>query len=194
MNSVLASIRTAAMATLCLSVVTCGIYPLAVWGIARVAFPSQAAGSLIVDSKGAVRGSRWIGQGFTGPTYFHSRPSAAGAAGYDATSSGGSNLGPTSRKLRDAIEERIKVYRSENGLQAGAAVPADAVTASASGLDPHISPANARLQAARVAAARHIPLSRVEALILASTDSPFLGILGEPGVRVLELNLSLDGM
>lgn len=194
MNSLTSSLRAAVMATLVLTAVTCGVYPVAVWGMARLVFPAQAAGSLMVDSKGVVRGSKWIGQGFAGPTYFHPRPSAAGAAGYDATSSGGSNLGPTSQKLRDAIQERITAYRTENGLKPIEAVPADAVTASASGLDPHISPANARIQAARVSAARRIPLSRVEALIQAHTDGPFLGILGEPGVRVVELNLALDGL
>ena len=192
MTSILSSLRAAVMATLVLAVVTCGVYPVIVWGVARIAFPSQAAGSLIVEPDGTVRGSRLLAQGFTAPKYFHPRPSAAGAAGYDATSSGGSNFGPTSQKLRDAIQERVAAYRQENGLKAEDTVPADAVTASASGLDPHISLRNARTQAARVAAARHIPVVKLEALINAHTDASFLGILGEPGVRVLELNLALD--
>jgi K+-transporting ATPase ATPase C chain len=192
MNSFLSSVRAAVMATLVLTVVTCGVYPLIVWGIARIAFPSQASGSLIVGPDGTVRGSGLIAQGFTSPKYFHPRPSSAGANGYDATSSGGSNFGPTSQKLRDAIQERVAAYRQENGLKPDATVPADAVTASASGLDPHISVQNARFQSARVAAARHISVASLEALIQANTDGPSLGILGEPGVRVLELNLALD--
>ena len=192
MTSLLSSLRAAVMATLVLAAVTCGVYPMIVWGVSRIAFPSQAAGSLIVGPDGTVRGSRLLAQGFTAPKYFHPRPSAAGAAGYDATSSGGSNFGPTSQKLRDAIQERVAAYRQENGLKADDAVPADAVTASASGLDPHISPKNARIQAARVATSRHLSAADLEALIKAHTDGPSLGILGEPGVRVLELNLALD--
>ncbi len=192
MNSLLGPVRSAVLATLILAAVTGGLYPLVVWALAQGLFPAQANGSLIVDGDGVVRGSRQIGQGFTGERYFHSRPSAAGANGYDASSSGGSNLGPTSEKLRDLIQERVAVYRAENGVPETNAVPADAVTASASGLDPHISPANARIQAARVARVRGLTSSHVETLIAAHTDPAGLGFLGQPGVNVLTLNLALD--
>ncbi|HVV71765.1 MAG TPA: K(+)-transporting ATPase subunit C, partial [Verrucomicrobiae bacterium] len=141
---------------------------------------------------GIVRGSRLLGQQFSGETYFHSRPSAAGN-GYDASSSGGSNLGPTSKKLSDSIAQNVADYRSQNGLSTNVPVPADAVTASGSGLDPHISPENAQLQAARVAKARGIPIETIRALIFKYTEQPAFGILGDPGVNVLELNLALDG-
>ncbi len=179
------------MVTLALAVVTCGLYPLAVWGIAQAAFRDKANGSLIVEH-GVVRGSRLLAQAFTGEKYFHPRPSAAGANGYDATSSGGSNFGPTSQKLNDAIKDRIATYRTENGLKEGAPVPADAVTASASGLDPHISPANAEVQIARVAKARNLPVAKVRELITANTATADFGIFGDAGVNVLELNLALD--
>ena len=192
MNSLLASLRRAVLATLVLAVVTGGLYPLVVWALAQGLFPVQARGSLVVDANGVIRGSRLIGQGFTGERYFHSRPSAAGANGYDASSSGGSNLGPTSQKLRDLIHERVAVYRAENGVPETNTVPADAVTASASGLDPHISPANARIQATRVARVRGLTPSQVETLITAHTESAGLGFLGQPGVNVLTLNLALD--
>ena len=193
MKLILAEIRTAVMVTLVLAVVCCGLYPLIVFGIGQALFPRQANGSLITDAHGNLRGSRLIGQPFTAEKYFHSRPSAAGN-GYDATSSGGSNLGPTSRKLRDAIAQNAADYRAQNGLTANAPVPADAITASASGLDPHISAANAELQAARVAKARGLALDQVRALIAQHTGGPDLGVLGEPGVNVLELNLALDAM
>lgn len=192
MNSLLGSLRRAVLATLVLAVVTGGLYPLVVWALAQGLFPAQARGSLVVDANGVIRGSRLIGQGFTGERYFHSRPSAAGANGYDASGSGGSNLGPTSQKLRDLIQERVAVYRAENGVPETNAVPADAVTASASGLDPHISPANARIQATRVARVRGLTPSQVETLIAAHTDPAGLGFLGQPGVNVLTLNLALD--
>lgn len=179
------------MATLSLAVVTCGVYPLVVWGISQAAFRDRANGSLIVEH-GVVRGSRLIAQNFTGEKYFHPRPSSAGANGYDATSSSGSNLGPTSQKLNDALKDRIAAYRTENGLKEGAPVPADAVTASASGLDPHISPANAELQVARIAKARGIGPEKVRQLLLEHTDGADLGFLGEAGVNVLTLNLALD--
>ena len=192
MKELLSHLRGAVMATLVLAVVTCGLYPLVVWGISQVAFGDKANGSLIVDKDGTVRGSKLLGQGFTGAKYFHSRPSAAGVNGYDAASSSGSNLGPTSQKLHDAIKDRIAAYRTVNGLKETDPVPADAVTASGSGLDPHISPRNAELQAARVAKARSFSLERVRELVRANTDSAGLGFLGEPGVNVLGLNLSLD--
>jgi len=191
MKDLFIHIRGAVMATLVLSLVCCGLYPLVVFGLAQAAFRDKANGSLIVDGSGKVLGSRLIGQGFTAEKYFHSRPSAAGN-GYDPTSSGGSNLGPTSQKLNDSIKDRVTAYRAENGLAETVMVPADAVTASSSGLDPHISPRNAELQASRVAKARGLDLPTVSALIKAHTDGPDLGILGEPGVNVLELNLALD--
>jgi potassium-transporting ATPase KdpC subunit len=181
------------MATLALAVVCCGLYPLLVFGLGQLLFPDKANGSLIVDAKGTVRGSRLIGQPFTTDKYFHPRPSSAGN-GYDPTSSSGSNLGPTSQKLRDAIAQNVADYRSQNGLATNAPVPADAVTGSGSGLDPHISPDNAQLQAGRVAKARGLAPERVDALIQQYTDSADFGILGEPGVNVLRLNLALDGI
>jgi potassium-transporting ATPase KdpC subunit len=192
MNAFLAQLRGAVLATLVLAAVTCGLYPLAVWGIAQTLFPDQANGSLIVDSAGTVRGSRLLGQGFTAERYFHPRPSAAGANGYDAASSGGSHLGPTSQKLSDQIRDRIAAFRLENGLRETDPVPADAVTASGSGLDPHISIRNAELQAARVARVRGIPREALLELVRANTTSPSLGILGERGVHVLMVNLALD--
>lgn len=179
------------MSTLVLALMCCGFYPIAVWGIAQAVFKDKANGSLIIDSNGMVRGSRLLGQTFSSDRYFHSRPSAAGN-GYDAANSGGSNLGPTSQKLRDAIQERIEAYRRENGLKDTDSIPADAVTASGSGLDPHISKANAHLQLARVAKARGWREERVEKLIDENTDSADWGLFGEAGVNVLSLNRALD--
>ena len=193
MKALLCELRRAAFATLALAVVCCGLYPLVVFGIGQVLFHDKANGSLIVDAGGVVHGSRLIGQPFTADKYFHSRPSSAGN-GYDPTSSGGSNLGPTSQKLRDAIAQNIADYRSQNGLATNALVPADAVTGSASGLDPHISLENAQLQADRVAKARGLTPEHVRELIPQNTDHASLGILGDPGVNVLTLNLSLDAM
>jgi K+-transporting ATPase ATPase C chain len=184
-------IRGAVMSTLMMAIVCCGLYPLVVFGLGQVLFHDQANGSLLIDRTGSVRGSRLIGQQFTLDKYFQSRPSAAGN-GYDATSSGGSNLGPTSQKLSDTIKQNIASYRAENNLDTNTLVPADAVTASGSGLDPHISLRNAELQAPRVAKARNLPLEKVQSLVRANTDAADLGILGEPGVNVLALNLALD--
>ena len=164
--------------TLVLLVITCGIYPALVWGVAQLAFPHQANGSLILRN-GHVIGSELIAQNFTSDRYFHPRPSAAN---YDAMSSTGSNLGPTSKKLADQIAARIERKPA----------PADAVTASASGLDPHISPENARMQAARVARARSMNENQVLALIDQHTEGRFIGVFGEPRVNVLLLNLALD--
>ena len=191
MKEIISHIRGAVMATVVLAVVCCGIYPLIVSGIAQVCFPAKANGSLIVEPNGTVRGSRLLGQPFASDKYFHSRPSAAGS-GYDATSSGGNNLGPTSKKLADSIAQNVTDYRTQNGLATNAPVPADAVTASGSGLDPHISVQNALLQTPRVAKARGLSEEKVRALITANTDAADLGILGEPGVNVLMLNLALD--
>ena len=191
MKAMLLEFRRAACATLALAVVCCGLYPLIVFGIGQLLFPDKANGSLIVDAGGVVRGSRLIGQPFAADKYFHPRPSSAGN-GYDPTSSGGSNLGPTSQKLRDAIAQNLADYRTQNGLATNAPVPADAVTGSGSGLDPHISSENARLQADRVAKARGLTAEHVRELILQNTDHVSLGILGDPGVNVLRLNLALD--
>jgi K+-transporting ATPase ATPase C chain len=191
MKTLFSEIRSAVLLTLMLAVVCCGIYPLVVFGLGQVLFHDQANGSLLLDAKGTIQGSRLLGQQFTGEKYFHSRPSAAGN-GYDATSSGGSNLGPTSQKLRDSIAQNVADYRSQNGLATNAPVPADAVTASASGLDPHISLENAELQVARIAKARGMTQEEIRRLITRNTDRADLGFLGDPGVNVLALNLALD--
>lgn len=192
MKELLSEIRGAVLATVVLALVCCGVYPLVVFGLGQALFRDRANGSLILDESGVVRGSKLIGQGFVGEKYFHPRPSAAGN-GYDAANSGGSNLGPTSRKLSDAIRERIKAYRRENGLEVSTPVPADAVTASGSGLDPHIGLRNAELQVPRVARARGLAEARVREWMLKHLDRPDFGILGEPGVNVLTLNRALDG-
>ncbi|MEO5914411.1 MAG: potassium-transporting ATPase subunit KdpC [Luteolibacter sp.] len=192
MNTPFSEIRPAIVSTLVIAVVCCGFYPLAVTGISKVAFANKANGSLIVDKNGTIIGSSLLGQNFSGEGYFHPRPSAAGTNGYDAASSGGSNLGPTSQKLADQIKERIAAYRTANGLAENQAVPADAVTASASGLDPHISPANAALQVGRIAKARGLTKEKVGELVMANTDKSDLGFLGDDGVNVLKLNLGLD--
>jgi K+-transporting ATPase ATPase C chain len=181
----------ALVAFLVLTLLTGVAYPLAVTGIAQVAFPGRADGSL-VERDGVVVGSRLIGQQFAGARWFHPRPSAAGD-GYDAMASSASNLGPTNATLLADVRRRAAAYRRENGLPAGAPVPQDAVTSSGSGLDPEISVANARIQAARVARARGLPLANVLALVAQHTDGRALGFLGEPGVNVLELDLALDG-
>ena len=174
--------------TVVLLVITCGFYPTLVWAIGQVAFRYQADGSLIRQN-GKVVGSELIGQNFAGSRYFHPRPSAAGNDGYDGTASGGSNLGPTSKKLLDTINGLVTKYPD---TKPAGGIPADAVTASASGLDPHISPENAMSQSARVANASGLPLTQVESLIHARTEGRFLGIYGEPRVNVLLLNLDID--
>jgi K+-transporting ATPase ATPase C chain len=191
MKNLFSDIRGAVVSTLVLTAVCCGIYPLVVFGIGQVLFHDKANGSLIVEKDGTVRGSKLLGQNFTAEKYFHPRPSAAGN-GYDAANSSGSNLGPTSQKLRDSIAQNVADYRTQNGLATNAPVPADAVTASGSGLDPHISLRNAELQAPRVAKARNVAVEKILELVRANTDSADLGILGEAGVNVLELNLALD--
>jgi potassium-transporting ATPase KdpC subunit len=193
MKRLFAELRGAVMATLVLAIVCCGIYPLVVFGISQALFRDKANGSLITDKAGMIRGSRLLSQQFTLEKYFHSRPSAAGN-GYDATSSGGSNLGPTSQKLNDTIKDGIAAYRAENGLKETDPVPADAVTTSGSGLDPHISLRNAELQVPRVAKARGLSAEKILELVHANTDSADLGILGEPGVNVLKLNLTLENL
>jgi potassium-transporting ATPase KdpC subunit len=183
-------VKLAVMTTLTLAVLLCGVYPALVWGIAQIGFSSRANGLLVLRD-GNVLGSRLIAQGFTGAQYFHPRPSAAGD-GYDAANSGASNLGPLSQKLVDQVKERVAAYRAENSLALSIKIPADAVTASASGLDPHISVRNAEFQSARVANVRGISEAAVKSLIRSHTDGPDLGFLGEPGVNVFELNLALD--
>jgi potassium-transporting ATPase KdpC subunit len=165
-------------------------YPLAMTGIAQVVFPHRANGSLITAG-GKVIGSEIIGQNFTKPEYFHPRPSAAGEKGYDATASNGSQLGPTNKKLLDRLSASVEQFRKENPDYQGP-VPADLVTASASGLDPHISPDSAQAQAARVATTRGISPDQASQLVNQFTENPTLGILGEPRVNVLKLNLALD--
>jgi K+-transporting ATPase ATPase C chain len=179
-------------------------YPLATTGVAKLLFPEQAQGSLIVENGQAV-GSRVIGQYFTKPEYFHGRPSVTSGADpndpaktvdqpYNAGASAASNQGVISKKLLDAVAERTKAYREENGLAPNAPVPVDAVTASGSGLDPHISVANAKLQAMRVAKARGLQTEKVLELVDQNTSGPQLGVLGDPRVNVLELNLALDAV
>ncbi len=192
-QELLQEVKVSVLATLALIVILCGVYPLVVWGIAQVAFPSQANGSL-VEVRGKIVGSGLLAQNFSGPQYFHPRPSAAGDVGYDGASSGGSNLGPLSQKLTDQVKERVDKYRTENNLPAATLVPADAVTASGSGLDPHISLRNAEIQAPRVAQARKLSADKVKRLIQDFTEGPDLGFLGEPGVNVLRLNLALDAL
>ena len=191
MKAFFSEIRGAVSATLVLAFICCGVYPLVVFGISQTFFRDKANGSLIVDPNGMVHGSKLLAQGFTADKYFHPRPSAAGN-GYDAASSSGSNLGPTSQKLNDAIKDRVAAYRKENGLSETEPVPADAVTASGSGLDPQISLRNAELQTPRVAKARGLSEGKVRELVQQNTDGRDLGVLGDPGVNVLELNLALD--
>lgn len=172
-----------------MTVLTGLMYPAVVTGLAQVLFPAKAHGSL-VEKGGTIVGSALIGQAFTKPEYFHPRPSAAGA-GYDASASGGSNYGPTNQKLIDRVKASVAQYRAENPDYTGD-IPADAVTASASGLDPHISPANAAIQVGRVARARAASPGAVQSLVDRWTEHPWLGFIGEPRVNVLQLNLGLD--
>ena len=207
-NIMINQLRPAIVAVILFTIGTGLIFPLVITGAARVFFPRQAGGSLI-QKNGSVIGSELIGQNFATPGYFHPRASAAGS-GYDASASSGTNLGPTSDKLIngihkktadgkddpgnfDGVKDLAVAYRQENGLPANASIPADVVTRSASGLDPHISPANAELQAERVAKARKMDVSKVRNLIESNTEGRTLGFMGEPRVNVLKLNLALDG-
>ncbi|HZQ27675.1 MAG TPA: potassium-transporting ATPase subunit KdpC [Acidimicrobiales bacterium] len=177
--------------TVVLTLLTGVAYPLAVTALAQLGFKHQANGSL-VSQQGRVVGSALIGQGFTDPKYFQPRPSAAGKDGYDGSASGASNLGPTNPALISAVSDRVAAYRKLNGLGPDEQVPIDAVTASASGLDPGISVANADIQARRVAEVRGLPTTDVLALVRRHTQDRQLGVLGEKVVNVLELNLDLD--
>lgn len=190
-QELLQEVKVSLLTMLALLILLCGIYPVVVWGIAQVVFPGKANGSLI-EHQGRAVGSSLIAQSFKSPQYFHPRPSAAGEIGYDGTSSGGSNLGPLSKKLFEQAKERIDKYREVNQLPPGTLIPADAVTASGSGLDPHISVKNAELQMDRVAKARGISEAKVKKMINQAIEPPALGFLGDPGVNVLKLNLALD--
>lgn len=173
--------------------VLCGLaYPLAVTGAAQAVFRRQANGSIVLDEKGAAVGSELIGQPFAKAAYLQPRPSAAGDKGYDPKASGGSNLGQTSQKLRDRVAADTKRLLDENPAQRGVAIPIDLLTASASGLDPHLSPEAADWQAPRIAAARHVAVERVRAIIAAHVEQRELGFLGEQRVNVLGVNLALD--
>ena len=212
-DSLLGEIVRSVVATVVLAVVVCGLYPLVVWGLGRGLFRHQADGSLIVAADGkTVLGSELLGQNFGGKQYFNPRPSAAGAAGYDPTASGGTNLGPTSDKLIngqhkkdaagnavndpsnfDGVKDLVAAYRTANGLKDSDAVPADAVTRSGSGMDPDISVANATLQIPRVARERAKSEDEVRQLVARYTKGRDLGVFGEARVNTLLLNLALDG-
>ncbi len=210
MKTLISDLRTALFLTILLVVACCVAYPVAVWAAGQALFSGKADGSLVADKSGAVRGSSLLAQNFASDKYFQPRPSAAGT-GYDSTSSSGTNFGPTSAKLAngshakdargkdvndpnnfDGIKDLVAAYRTANGLPASDPVPADAVTRSGSGLDPHISVANALIQAGRVAKARQAGIDAVKALIERCTQDRELGVFGEPGVNVLLLNLALD--
>ena len=193
MKTLLSEIKTSIIATIVLAIICSGLYPVVVWAIGQVIFPYQANGSLIEAKDGTLVGSALLAQGFSGEKYFHPRPSSAGT-GYDPTSSGGSNLGPTSQKLIDGIKQNVEAYRKDNGLADNVLIPADAVTNSGSGLDPHISLENALLQAPRVAKARNIDIAAVKKAIQGATENSIIRIGGEPGVNVLKLNLALDNL
>jgi K+-transporting ATPase ATPase C chain len=182
----------AALISMAFFTAICGLaYPLLITGIGQAAFPRQANGS-IVKIDGRAVGSSLVGQNFSGPQYFHPRPSAAGADGYDGGASSGSNLGPSSQALVDRVTESLATIRDKNDLPPNASVPVDAVTASASGLDPHITPAYAELQVARVAGERRMPEDEVRRLVKKHTDGSTFLVLGEPRVNVLRLNIDLD--
>jgi K+-transporting ATPase ATPase C chain len=202
-------VRPAIALTVFFVVLTGLAFPVVVWAIGNALFPHQARGSFVTDASGRRIGSELLGQTFSKPEYFHPRPSAAGS-GYDAANSSGTNLGPTSAKLVSGVEDDpatpgvdesysglaglARAYRQENGLAPRAWLPADAITRSASGLDPDISPANAELQSERVATARGIQAERVLELVRQHTEGRVLGVLGEPHVNVLRLNLALDAL
>jgi K+-transporting ATPase ATPase C chain len=190
--NMLKQIKTTVIVTLVLLVICCGIYPVLIFGAGQLFFPAKANGSLVLDPQGKPIASTLLGQTFSAAQYFNPRPSAAGT-GYDSTSSGGSNYGATSQALHDAVKQRVADYRKANNLPDTQLVPGDAVTASGSGLDPHISIKNAMLQLPRVARARAMTEDDLKKLVAQYTDGRDLGILGEPGVNIVKLNLALDG-
>ena len=183
-------IKITILATIVMTILFGLAYPLVFTGLAQVLFPHQANGSLVTVN-GKVAGSELIGQSFTKPEYFHGRPSAAGNNGYDAANSGGSNLGPTNQKLVDRVKADVQKFRAEDPDYTGP-IPADLLTSSGSGLDPHISPASAEAQVARVAKARGVTPDRIAELVAKHTEGPQWGIFGEPRVNVLLLNIDLD--
>jgi K+-transporting ATPase ATPase C chain len=191
MKTILSEIKTSIIATIALAIILSGLYPVVVWGLAQLTFPHRANGSLIESNDRRIIGSDLLGQSFSGEKYFHPRPSAAGS-GYDALSSSGTNLGPTSQKLINNVQAAVEQYRKENNLSADVLIPGDAVTSSGSGLDPHISVGNAQLQTPRVAKARGLSEENVRDFVRQNTEGPQLGILGDAGVNVLKLNLALD--
>jgi len=190
--NILKEIKTSIIATVILLIACCAVYPLVVFGAGQLLFAKKANGSLILDDQGKPIASTLLAQNFTADKYFAPRPSAAGT-GYDPTSSAGSNLGATSQALHDNVKQRVADYRKANNLTEDQLVPADAVTASGSGLDPHISLKNAAIQVPRVAKARGMTEDDLKALVVKYTDGRDFGILGEPGVNVVKLNLALDG-
>jgi K+-transporting ATPase ATPase C chain len=187
----LQQMSTSLRVTVLTLVLTGLLYPLAVTGVARVAFPRRAGGSIVLDGSGRPVGSELLAQGFSSPAYFQPRPSAAGERGFDPMASGGSNLGPTSAKLRSRAAADLARLRAENPSAPGP-VPSELVTASGSGLDPHLSPAGALWQVPRVASARGVAAARIRAIVEDSIEGRDLGLLGDPRVNVLLLNLSLD--
>ena len=194
MKTLITEFGRSIVATIFFAIIVCGAYPLIVFGLGQAMFPHQANGSLMIDKSGKIWGSELLCQNFTSDKYFHPRPSAAGNNGYDPTSSSGSNLGPTSGTLYTNIMQNIAAYRSDNGLPTNAPVPADAVTESGSGLDPHISLANAESQLPRVAKASGLSPEKVRELVRENTSGRDLGVFGEPRVNVMTLNFALDGL
>jgi potassium-transporting ATPase KdpC subunit len=194
MKTIISEFGRSIVATIVFAIIVCGVYPLIVFGLGRVMFPRQAYGSLMIDKNGTVRGSELLCQNFSSDKYFHPRPSAAGNNGYDPTSSGGSNLGPTSGTLYTNIMQNVAGYRSNNDIPTNVPVPADAVTESGSGLDPDISLANAELQVPRVAKARGLSPEKVRQLVSENTSGRNLGVFGVPRVNVMTLNFALDGL
>jgi len=189
MKTIVKESLTAILATLLFAIVLCGVYPVVIWGVSLLLFPHAANGSLIESRDRAIIGSELLGQNFAGAKYFPPRPSAAGANGYDAASSGGSNLGPTNAKLVERVKGDIAALQAENATDP---IPVDLVTTSGSGLDPDISPEAAMFQVPRIAKARGIPEGSLRELVEKSTQGRFLGLVGEPRVNVLALNLALD--